>query len=187
MVLVGVLAGLVKPHRSRFGGPRAVPVVLAAAAAQFAAPLFTGVPRTGLLVASVLLGALWIARQRRHLASGLLAIGACLNVAVIAANGGMPVDSGALARVGRRGTDVTDGFFAKHVAMTGGTRLSWLGDRIPVPIQRNVISVGDVLMAVAICLWIADSVGSWRSRALAGAVDGEHRGGPTREVVGDGD
>lgn len=187
VVLVGVLAGALKPRRSRFGRLRAVPVVFAAAASQFVALAVTGVARVVLLVTSVLLATLWIALQRRHLASGLLAIGACLNVAVIAANGGMPVDSGALASVGRRGTDVTDGFFYKHVAMTGRTRLSWLADRIPIPVQRNVISAGDVLMAVAICLWIADSVGSWRSRALAGAMDGEHCGGPARKVVGEGD
>lgn len=52
-----------------------------------------------LLATSVLLGTLWLALQRRHLASVLLGIGVGLNVAVVAVNGGMPVDSGALASV----------------------------------------------------------------------------------------
>jgi hypothetical protein len=186
MVLVGVVAGLVRPRPSRLGAPRAVVVVFAAAAIQMASVTTAGVVHAALLATSVILGALWIALQRRHLASVLLAIGVGLNVAVVAANGGMPVDSGALARVGRRDVDVTRGFLYKHVPMTGDTRLSWLGDRIPVPVQRNVISVGDVLMAVAICLWVADGVGSWLyERRSAGPVHGEHGRGPGREVVGD--
>lgn len=186
MVLVGVVAGLVRPRRARFGTPRAVAIVFAAAAIQVASVATTGVMHTALLATSVVLGALWIALQRRHLASVLLGVGAALNVAVVVANGGMPVDSGALARVGRRDVDVTRGFLYKHVPMTSDTRLSWLGDRIPVPIQRNVISLGDVLMAVAICLWVADSVGSWwNERRSAGPVHREHGGGPGREVVGD--
>ena len=185
-VLVGVVAGLARPRSARFGAPRAVAIVLAAAVIQVVSAATTGVAHTALLTTSVALGALWIALQRRHLASVLLGIGVGLNVAVVAANGGMPVDSWALARVGRRHTDVTRGFLYKHVPMTDETRLSWLGDRIPVPIQRNVISVGDVLMAVAICLWVADGVGSWwNERRSTGPVHGEHGGGPGREVVGD--
>ncbi|HEX4983881.1 MAG TPA: DUF5317 family protein [Ilumatobacteraceae bacterium] len=186
MVLLGVVAGLVRPRRARFGTPRAVAVVFAAAVAQIVSVATSGAVHTALLAASVALGALWIALQRRHLASVLLGVGAALNVAVVAANGGMPVDSAALARVGRRDVDVTRGFLYKHVPMTSDTRLSWLGDRIPVPIQRNVISVGDVLMAVAICLWVADGVGSWwNDRRSAGPVHGEHGSGPGCEVVGD--
>jgi hypothetical protein len=186
MVLVGVVIGLVRPRRARFGAPRAVAVVFAAAAIQVASVATTGAVHTLLFATSVSLGALWIALQRRHLASVLLGIGVALNVAVVAANGGMPVDPGALASVGRRDVDVSRGFLYKHVPMTRDTRLSWLGDRIPVPIQRNVISVGDVLMAVAICLWVADGVGSWwLDRRSAGPVHREHGSGPGREVVGD--
>ena len=185
-VLLGVVAGLARPRRARFGAPRAVAIVLAAAVIQVVSAATTGVAHTALLATSVVLGVLWIALQRRHLASVLLGIGVGLNVAVVAANGGMPVDSWALARVGRRDTDVTRDFLYKHVPMTGDTRLSWLADRIPVPIQRNVISAGDVLMAVAICLWVADGVGSWwNERRSAGPVHREHGRGPGREVVGD--
>ncbi len=186
MVLVGVVAGLARPRRARFGPPRAVAVVFVAAVTQVTSVATAGVVHAALLATSVVLGAVWIALQRRHIASVLLGIGVGLNVAVVAANGGMPVDSGALARVGRRDVDVTRGFLYKHVPMTRETRLSWFGDRIPLPIQRNVISVGDVLMAVAICLWVADGVGSWwNERRLAGPVHREHGRGPGREVVGD--
>ncbi len=185
LVLVGVFAGLVIPGRSRFGAPRAVAVVFAAAIAEGASVVTSGVAHTVLLTGSLVLAALWIALQRRHLASVLLAIGAGLNVAVIAANGGMPVDASALASVGRAHADVTQGFLYKHVRMTSHSHLSWLGDRIPVPIQRNVVSVGDVVIAVAISLWVADSVRSWRDgRRSAGAVDSEHRSRPGGEAVG---
>jgi hypothetical protein len=185
-VFIGVVVGLVRPRPERFGRPRAVAVVFAAAALQIASVATTGVVHTALLATSIVLGALWIALQRRHLASVLLGIGVCLNVAVVAANGGMPVDSGALASVGRRNVDVTRGFLYKHVPMDSDTRLSWLGDRIPVPIQRNVISIGDVFMAIAICLWVADGVGSWwNERRSPGSVHGEHGRGSGREVVGD--
>ena len=188
MVLVGVVAGLVRPRRARFGAPRAVAVVFAAAALQVASVAASGLLHATLLVTSLVLGAVWIALQRRHVASALLGIGVGLNVAVVAANGGMPVDSAALERVGRRDVDVSRGFLYKHVPMNGDTRLSWLGDRIPVPIQRNVVSVGDVLMAVAICLWVADGVGAWwNDRRSAGPVHREHGRGPGREVVGDGE
>lgn len=188
MVLVGVVIGLVRPRRSRFGAPRAVAVVFVAAALQVVSVATSGILHAALLVVSLTLGALWLALQRRHVASVLLGIGVALNVAVVVANGGMPVDPDALARVGRRDVDVTRGFLYKHVPMTEDTRLSWLGDRIPIPIQRNVISVGDVLMAVAICLWVADGVGSWRNdRRSAGAVHREHGSGPGCEVVGDGE
>ena len=172
------MPGSARPAPWRWCSPRPLTQVVSLAT--------SGVVHDVLLWTSVVLGGLWLALQRRHLASVLLAIGAGLNFAVVAANGGMPVDSDALARVGRRDVDVTRGFLYKHVPMTGDTRLSWLGDRIPVPIQRNVISVGDVVMAVAICLWVADGVGSWwNERRSAGAVHGEHGRGPGREVVGD--
>ncbi|MCU1500710.1 MAG: hypothetical protein JWM12_64 [Ilumatobacteraceae bacterium] len=188
VVFVGVVVGLVRPRPSRFGRPRAVAVVFAAAFAQVLSTATHAALHGVLLVASLSLGVVWVGLQRRHLATLLLGIGVALNVAVIAANNGMPVDAGALETVGRRNADVTDGFLYKHVPMNGSTRLTWLGDRIPVPIQRNVISVGDVLMAVAIGLWVADNVGSWwMGRRSAGPVHGEHGRGPGREVVGGGD
>lgn len=185
VVFLGLIAGLVRPRRGRYGQPRAVGVVFVAAAAQVVSLRLSGVAQTAFFALGVALGVVWIALQRRHVASVLLGLGAGLNVVVIAANGGMPVDSGALARVGRENVDVTQGFLYKHVRMTTDTRLSWLADRIPVPIQRNVISVGDVVMAVAICLWVADSVGSARWRRSAGSVNCQHGCRPGGEIIRD--
>jgi hypothetical protein len=80
---------------------------------------------------------------------------------------------------------VTAGFLYKHVPMDSSTRLAWLADRIPIPVQRNVVSIGDVLMAFAIALWTADTVRGWRTaRGSPGTVDGEHRCSARGEVVG---
>lgn len=186
-VAIGVVVGLVGLVRARYDRPRAVVVVFAAAVTQLVSASVTGTMHVVLLVASVLLGLLWLGFQRHHLASGLLRVGACLNVAVVAVNGGMPVDAGALEAVGRGGVDVSQGYLYKHIAMTGDTRLAWLGDLIPVPFQRNVVSVGDVFMAAAICLWVAGEAACWRqARGSASAVHGEHGCGPGGEVAGSG-
>ncbi|MEP7113055.1 MAG: DUF5317 family protein [Ilumatobacteraceae bacterium] len=185
VVLIGLIAGWVRPRCGRYGQPRAVGVVFVAAVAQVVALRLSGVAHAAFVAIGVAMGAAWIALQRRHVASVMLGLGAGLNVVVIAANGGMPVDPGALARVGRANVDVAKGFLYKHVPMTTDTRWSWLADRIPVPLQRNVISVGDVVMALAICLWVADSVGSARWRRSAGSVDCEHGRRPGGEIIRD--
>jgi len=160
---------------------------------QFIAAATTGWVHGGLLIASVATAVAWLLLQRRHIASALLSVGAALNLVVIAVNGGMPVDDGALAAVGRRGTDVTNGFLYKHVALTAGTKLAFLADRIPIPVQRNVISIGDVVMAVAIGVWISDAVGGRfaprratcrATRQSTCAVHGQHRGRTRRKRIG---
>lgn len=183
-LLLGVLLGLVKPRASRYAAPRRTTVIVVAAALHLASVPAGGALETGLLVASIGTGLVWLALQARHLPSLLLAVGVILNLVVVVANGGMPVDPAALASVGRELGDVTGSFFGKHVVMDDATRFGWLGDRIPVPVQRNVVSAGDVVMAVAIVLWLADLVGGARhERRSAGAVDGEHGRRPSRELA----
>jgi hypothetical protein len=183
-VVLGVAVGFVLPGAGPYGRPRAIGVIVGAAGTQVASQVLSGWMHTAGVAVSLVMAAMWLALQRRHLASVLLAVGASLNVAVIAANGGMPVDPAALDAVGRTGVDVTDGFLYKHVAMDGATRLGLLADRIPIPVQRNVISIGDVLMAFAILLWVASSVRDARAaRNSTRAVNGEHGGSAFGEVV----
>jgi hypothetical protein len=187
VVVIGVIVGVIRPRESRFGLPRAIGLVCAAAIAQVVGGVASGWVHAVLQLTSLAFGLVWLALQRRHLAQLLLAVGFGLNLVVIVANGGMPVDPRALAAVGRGGTDVADGFLYEHVAMTRTTRLAWLGDRLPVPIQGNVISLGDVVLAVAIGLWVADVVGGWRAnRGSAGAVHGQLGGGTRDQIVGGG-
>ena len=73
----------------------------------------------------------------------LIAAGAALNLLVVAANGGMPVDPAAVTAAG--GTMPTDPL---HLELTKSTSLSLLADIIPLPPVRGVYSVGDVVLTV---------------------------------------
>lgn len=95
-------------------------------------------------------------RRRLGLVVGLLAAGWFLNLAVIVPNGGMPVSEAGMARAGvPSGAEFEDGNIRKHVAGTEGRTLSWLGDVIPVPALRTVISAGDVVLLAGIVLAVA--------------------------------
>ncbi len=72
----------------------------------------------------------------------LVAIGAILNTAVIALNGGMPVDPAAALAANFSGWG--DGL---HVRLGVETRLAFFVDIIPVSIIRGVYSPGDLLIA----------------------------------------
>lgn len=183
-VALGISLGLTVRRRSKYGPPRAIPLIVAAASLQLVGGTIDRRYRPATVVLSVVLALAWLLFQRRHAASLLLTVGAGANAMVIAANGGMPVDPHALAAVGRAHVDVAQGFLYKHISLDSGTRLSFLADWIPVPIQRNVISIGDVVMAVAIILWIADAVAGWRSaRRSTGTMDGQHGRGPDAGFV----
>lgn len=72
----------------------------------------------------------------------LIAAGGALNLIVVAANGGMPVDLTAVAAAGARMP--ADRL---HIELTERSALSLLADILPVPLVRSVYSVGDVLLA----------------------------------------
>jgi hypothetical protein len=120
----------------------------------------------GILLATyALLGAWmvanWSGRPRSlRLALGLIAVGACLNVAAIAPSHGMPVSAHALAALHTAAAiSVSQGHLYKHVAATAASPLRWLGDAIAVGPLRAVISVGDILLAVGIALFIVSAMG----------------------------
>lgn len=72
----------------------------------------------------------------------LIALGALLNLVVVAANGGMPVDQGALTAAGvRMPSDHL------HIVLDGSSRLPLLADWIPTPVFRSVYSPGDFVLA----------------------------------------
>lgn len=86
----------------------------------------------------------------------LVAGGTILNAAVIAANAGMPVSRRALTSAGLSpSTNVARGHLYKHVMMTGGSHLRFLGDVIPFRPDRMVLSPGDLgmLAGIALIVW----------------------------------
>lgn len=105
----------------------------------------------------------------------LLVWGCILNFLVIAINGGMPVSPEIAAATGRVfRPDLL------HVS-TEGARLPWLGDVIPVPVLRQVISVGDALLMLG-AVSAPFAIALRRRSSVPATQDGEKSS--LRRVVG---
>jgi hypothetical protein len=94
----------------------------------------------------LLLMVIYLNRDRAGL--WLAGLGILFNFMVIAANGGMPVSAEAAALAGGGPADLV--FDAKHVALGSGSSLAFLADVIPVRPLRQVLSIGDVFLAVGL-------------------------------------
>lgn len=100
------------------------------------------------ILSSNLTVAVWLVANRRLPGLLIAGVGMTLNLLVISANGAMPVlDSSAeAAGVAQSLEDAS----LKHEVMDEDTVLPWLGDAIPVPPFREVLSVGDVVLALGL-------------------------------------
>ncbi|MGI9609540.1 MAG: DUF5317 domain-containing protein [Acidimicrobiia bacterium] len=81
-------------------------------------------------------------------------IGILMNFTVIVINSGMPVLPASIELAGGNPADIT--LDPKHVLLTAETRLPFLADIIPLP--GNVISLGDVFLAVGLGVFIEDQL-----------------------------
>ena len=117
-----------------------------------AAGVRTGAVGTALLVASqvALVGFVWANRVLPGML--LVAVGFGLNAVVIVANGAMPVSGEAIATLTSEPVDIAVG---KHRLLEAGDRLPWLADVLPVPVLRQVVSIGDVVLAVGVAVLVA--------------------------------
>lgn len=100
--------------------------------------------------------------NRTYAGTALAAIGLVLNVMVISANGAMPVNPRAV-----RDADITkslENVGIKHEVMDDDTVLPWLGDTIGVPYIRELLSVGDVVLALGIARLIYSRMHNERSK-----------------------
>ena len=104
-----------------------------------------------LILASYLPLLLFVWLNRSMAGMWIAGIGVLMNFTVIALNAGMPVMLEAVEVAG--GSGVPD-LGARHVLMTETTRLPFLGDVIPLPF--NVISIGDVFLAIGLGVFIED-------------------------------
>lgn len=113
--------------------------------------------------------AIW---QRRPRGVLLIAVGAALNFAAIAANGGlMPVDPDSVRNAGGgerinelRAGDAVPG--TKSILMEEeDMRLGVLADRIRVPMGSKVVSIGDMVIAAGLVAAVVGVV--WRRPGLA--------------------
>ncbi|GGU93159.1 hypothetical protein GCM10010260_30000 [Streptomyces filipinensis] len=116
--------------------------------------------RAPLLALVFALGLLWLGvnaqgRNRPFQTGvGLALTGAVLDALPIAVNGRMPYSLSSAAVAGLRAGSQT----AKNVPAGRGTRLLALGDTIPVPPLHAVVSIGDVLLAIAAGLLVATAM-----------------------------
>ena len=117
-----------------------------------------GVPSGAGLAALVVADAAVLAFSARNVAlAGMPAVlaGVALNVVVTLANGGMPVEGDALVRAGvaepsdLRAIDLGPG---RHLEAAEDDVLGVLDDRIPLPPLREVLSVGDVVLAAGLAV-----------------------------------
>jgi uncharacterized protein DUF5317 len=102
-----------------------------------------------ILVASNALVAVFIAANRRLPGILLAGLGLALNLLVITANGAMPVSDSAAEMAGIEGVPVDAGLF-KHEHLDDDTILPWIGDVIGIPVAKEVVSLGDVVLALGI-------------------------------------
>ena len=142
--ILGVIAGLVVRRKWRplaTVHPYWLPLLVAGLFGRVIAPL---VPGVGLLLYGfALVSTVAVALANVRLTGAVLvAIGGGLNLAVVALNGGMPVDAAAAIAAGT--TIPSD---VLHLRLTDSTQLKALADVIAVPIFRAVYSVGDLFIA----------------------------------------
>lgn len=77
----------------------------------------------------------------------LALVGVALNAVVIGANGAMPVSTHALRAVN---SDAVRDCGVKHEPLTAQTVLPWFADVIPIPGIKQIVSVGDVVLAMGL-------------------------------------
>ncbi|MGH2722243.1 MAG: DUF5317 domain-containing protein [Actinomycetota bacterium] len=124
--------------------------IAAELAAAFVNPAFRQENRgVAVLVASYALLGAFVVVNRHVRGAAAIGTGLVLNIAVIAANGGMPVSVRALVVAGIDPGDYLDRA-VKHREMLPGTPLGLLGDVIPIPFLRAVVSLGDIVLALGI-------------------------------------
>jgi len=131
--------------------------------------------RMAVLAASYVMLLVFTARNARIPGVPLIIIGLVLNMAVVTANGGMPVSEDAVKESGQ--TELLDMLRndegVKHHLMTSEDYLRPLGDVIPVPGPvKQVLSVGDLFVYAGLA-WLIVTVMRGRTRATAPPPEAE--------------
>ena len=160
-VFVGLALGLLRGGRfANLGdaGFRLWPLLVLGIVVQGVAG-FTGGGAAVIVLSYVLLVA-FCAVNLHHAGMGVVLVGLALNVLVIAVNGGMPVRQEAIVAAGIAEHEEVAGleFGAKRHLEREGDRLTILGDIVPVPGFREVLSFGDLAMSVGVAAVLANLV-----------------------------
>jgi hypothetical protein len=156
-VVVGLVIGLATGGRLRNLGQRTFRsawLLILGVALQVVTEVFH-LPKTPdyltVLVSYVALAAFAV-RNLRLTGMGVVAVGLALNIVPIAVNRGMPVRASAIveARIARTDQLHTLGFGGKRHLESPSDRVTVLGDILPDWVFHEVLSFGDLIMAVGI-------------------------------------
>lgn len=115
--------------------------------------LTPGMVSTAVLVASQLLVVGWVVANRFRPGMPLILLGLLMNLAVITANGAMPVDPDAITAAG--GSDLVAPL-GKHELLTDATRLPLFADIFGIGPLRTVVSAGDIVLAAGLVPLVHD-------------------------------
>lgn len=127
-------------------------------------PLAEGVALWLLLVGTSAV-AIFLLMNLRYGGLAFAAVGLLLNVAVIAANGAMPVSEEAAAAAGVPISREEAGI--RHEVLDAESQLPLLADAIPVAPMNTVLSLGDVLLALGLALFVYRAASKPKGRRLA--------------------
>ena len=163
-LVLGVLRGgrLSRLGELRLRTPRLVGTALAV---QLIGTAVGGPAHAVGLALSAALVVLFLVRNRGLRGTGLVALGLASNALVVALNGAMPVSRAAAARAGM--SPATTEEDTRHELETATTRLRELGDVVPLPLpwRREVVSVGDLLLAAGVAGLVGAGLGVGRRPA----------------------
>ena len=150
-VLIGLAAGGRFSHLAT-GSFRLWPVLVAGLALQTVSGRLGGAPALVLLVVSYGLLVTFAAGNTARVGMWMVALGIALNLVTIAVNGGMPVRPAAVVAAGIVDPGQIDALRieGKRHLERPSDRLMVLADVIPVRPLREVLSFGDVIMAVGV-------------------------------------
>jgi hypothetical protein len=180
--VVGVVAGLATGGHLRHLGDRPIrrwPLLVGAAVLQLSAEAAGHSGITLLLVLAAGAGLIAFAASNvRLIGMGVVLVGLGLNLVVMAANGAMPVRANALVRadvVDSRAEAARHDLGARRRLEEPADRLTGLGDIVPVPGLRQVVSFGDLVVLAGVADVLAHLTHKRRPRS------GVRRGGAGKD------
>lgn len=175
-VLVGAAAGLLRtPSGAHALRPEIHRVgwLAVAAALNAMAVLLSGDLATAAFAASLVVLAGFAAVNRHVTGVAVVGVGLLLNLAAVGIHGAMPVRPEALARAGviDAPDDADARIDAPRRVERDGDLVPVLGDVLPVPVTREVLSFGDLLIAVGVADAVRALTRRRRSRPELGLVE----------------
>jgi Family of unknown function (DUF5317) len=181
-LLAGVGIGLASGGRFRFlaeRGLRAPWLVVLGFGLQYATDhLKVGRLGTALVLGGAVSLLAFAALNPTLIGIGVVALGVAANALVIGANDGMPVRPGAVvaAHIATLAEEPLLDYGSRHHREGPGDRLRPLGDIIPIPLFREVVSFGDLILAFGVTATLAHLLRPAPRHAVSGGgPSGHHR------------